>query len=59
LSRAKARGQRASCASNSKQLQLCWMLYSLDFNDTIVQTGGIPLTVLADAIDGYIASKRA
>lgn len=29
-----------------------------DFNDTIVQTGGIPLTVLADAIDGYIASKR-
>jgi prepilin-type N-terminal cleavage/methylation domain-containing protein/prepilin-type processing-associated H-X9-DG protein len=36
LSRAKARGQGASCASNSKQLQLCWMLYSLDFNDTIV-----------------------
>jgi uncharacterized protein (DUF885 family) len=30
-----------------------------DFNDTIVQTGGIPLTVLADAVDGYIASKRA
>ncbi|MFZ2031890.1 MAG: DUF885 domain-containing protein, partial [Vitreimonas sp.] len=29
-----------------------------DFNDTIVQTGGIPLTVLSDAIDGYIASKR-
>lgn len=29
-----------------------------DFNDTVVQTGGIPLTVLADAIDGYIASKR-
>ena len=28
-----------------------------DFNDTIVQTGGIPLTVLADAIDRYIASK--
>jgi prepilin-type N-terminal cleavage/methylation domain-containing protein len=36
LSQAKARGQGASCASNSKQLQLCWMLYSLDFNDTIV-----------------------
>jgi len=36
LSNAKARGQAASCASNSKQLQLCWMLYSLDFNDTIV-----------------------
>ncbi len=30
-----------------------------DFNDTIVQTGGIPLTVLADAINRYIASKRA
>jgi uncharacterized protein (DUF885 family) len=29
-----------------------------DFNDTIVQTGGIPLTVLADAINGYIVSKR-
>ncbi|HWA01308.1 MAG TPA: DUF885 family protein [Caulobacterales bacterium] len=28
-----------------------------DFNDMIVQTGGIPLTVLEKAIDDYIASK--
>jgi prepilin-type N-terminal cleavage/methylation domain-containing protein/prepilin-type processing-associated H-X9-DG protein len=36
LSRAKAKGQSISCASNAKQLQICWLLYSLDFNDTIV-----------------------
>jgi prepilin-type N-terminal cleavage/methylation domain-containing protein/prepilin-type processing-associated H-X9-DG protein len=36
LSRAKAKGQSISCASNAKQLQVCWLLYSLDSNDTIV-----------------------
>jgi prepilin-type N-terminal cleavage/methylation domain-containing protein/prepilin-type processing-associated H-X9-DG protein len=36
LSRAKAKGQASSCASNAKQLQLCWLLYALDFNDTMV-----------------------
>jgi uncharacterized protein (DUF885 family) len=30
-----------------------------DFNDTVVQTGGVPITVLASVIDRYIASKRA
>jgi len=36
LSRAKAKGQAASCGSNAKQLQVCWLLYALDFNDTMV-----------------------
>jgi prepilin-type processing-associated H-X9-DG protein len=36
LSRAKAKGQGISCASNAKQLQICWAMYALDFNDTIV-----------------------
>src|SRR5437660_4164992 len=36
LSRAKAKGQGMSCASNAKQLQLCWQMYTLDFNDIIV-----------------------
>jgi prepilin-type N-terminal cleavage/methylation domain-containing protein/prepilin-type processing-associated H-X9-DG protein len=36
LSRAKAKGQGISCVSNTKQLQVCWLLYALDFNDTIV-----------------------
>jgi len=36
LSRAKARGQSISCSSNAKQLQVCWAMYALDFNDTIV-----------------------
>jgi uncharacterized protein (DUF885 family) len=30
-----------------------------DFDDCIVQTGGVPLTVLATAVDMYIASKQA
>jgi len=36
LSRAKAKAQAISCASNTKQLQLCWALYANDHNDTIV-----------------------
>ena len=30
-----------------------------DFDDAVVQTGGVPLTVLATAIDGYIARKQS
>jgi uncharacterized protein (DUF885 family) len=30
-----------------------------DFDDCVVQTGGVPLTVLATAVDMYIASKQA
>jgi uncharacterized protein (DUF885 family) len=26
-----------------------------DFNDLVVKTGGVPLTVLATVVDGYIA----
>jgi len=36
LARAKAKGQSVACASNSKQLQLCWLLYADDNNDSIV-----------------------
>src|SRR5579859_5096963 len=36
LSRAKAKGQAISCSSNARQLQICWALYTVDFNDTIV-----------------------
>jgi prepilin-type N-terminal cleavage/methylation domain-containing protein/prepilin-type processing-associated H-X9-DG protein len=36
LSHAKAKGQAMSCLSNNKQLQICWAMYSLDFNDLIV-----------------------
>ena len=28
------------------------------FNDAVVQTGGVPLTVLGDAIDAYVAGAR-
>ncbi len=36
LSRARAKGQAASCVGNTRQLQLCWTLYSNDHNDAIV-----------------------
>lgn len=39
LSRAKLKGQAAACLGNSKQLQLCWQMYSLDNNDLIVPNG--------------------
>ncbi len=36
LAKAKAKGQAIACTSNSKQLQLCWLLYVDDNNDGIV-----------------------
>jgi len=33
---AKSKGQAASCLSNTRQLQICWVLYSTDNNDRIV-----------------------
>src|SRR5947207_2674793 len=35
LNKAKERGKAISCVSNTRQLQLCWQLYSQDFNDTM------------------------
>lgn len=39
LSRAKDRAQSISCASNSKQLQLCWSMYADDNRDAMVPDG--------------------
>ena len=36
LSKAKAKALGTQCLSNSKQLQLCWMMYADDNNDVIV-----------------------
>jgi prepilin-type N-terminal cleavage/methylation domain-containing protein/prepilin-type processing-associated H-X9-DG protein len=36
LSKAKAKALGIQCLSNSKQLQLCWMMYADDNNDVIV-----------------------
>jgi prepilin-type N-terminal cleavage/methylation domain-containing protein/prepilin-type processing-associated H-X9-DG protein len=36
LARAKTKAQAISCVSNSKQLQLCWLLYSNDNQEAIV-----------------------
>jgi prepilin-type N-terminal cleavage/methylation domain-containing protein/prepilin-type processing-associated H-X9-DG protein len=33
LSKAKAKAAAASCLSNTKQLQLCWQMYALDYHD--------------------------
>ncbi len=36
LSKAKAKAQGIGCLSNMRQLQVCWYMYSLDFNDRLV-----------------------
>jgi prepilin-type N-terminal cleavage/methylation domain-containing protein/prepilin-type processing-associated H-X9-DG protein len=50
LSRAKAKAQGTSCMSNLHQLQLAWLLYSGDFNDSLPRNGGVGFvaTSLAD-----------
>ena len=35
LSKAKGRAQSLACLNNLRQLQLCWHLYALDYNDTL------------------------
>ncbi len=41
LSRAKGAALQASCASNLKQLQLCWQLYVTDNNDLLVPNNSV------------------
>jgi prepilin-type N-terminal cleavage/methylation domain-containing protein/prepilin-type processing-associated H-X9-DG protein len=36
LSKTKTKAQGISCLNNLKQLQLCWLSYSVDFNDNLV-----------------------
>ena len=37
LSRAKAKAQTIACLSNTKQLQLCWIMYSGDNQERLIQ----------------------
>ena len=37
LSKAKAKGQQTVCINNLKQLQLCWLMYASDFNESLIQ----------------------
>src|ERR1043166_7724755 len=37
LSRAKAKAQSIACLSNTKQLQLCWIMYSGDKREQLIQ----------------------
>src|SRR5262245_24544156 len=47
LSKAKTKACGIQCMNNLKQLQLAWFMYSGDFNDKIVLTGGQPVTATA------------
>ena len=40
LSKAKQKAQGISCVNNLRELMLSWTLYSGDFNDRLVRTGG-------------------
>jgi prepilin-type N-terminal cleavage/methylation domain-containing protein/prepilin-type processing-associated H-X9-DG protein len=44
LTAAKQKAQGIGCMNNLKQLQLAWYLYSGDFNEAIVPSGGVPAT---------------
>jgi prepilin-type N-terminal cleavage/methylation domain-containing protein/prepilin-type processing-associated H-X9-DG protein len=39
LSKAKTKAQGIQCMNNLKQLQLGWVMYSVDFNDSLPHTG--------------------
>lgn len=41
LAKAKIKAQGTGCMSNLHQLQLAWIMYSSDFNERIVPTGGV------------------
>ncbi|MDB6109834.1 MAG: hypothetical protein JWR69_1584 [Pedosphaera sp.] len=41
LTKAKAKAEAIGCINNSKQLQLCWLMYKDDFSDHMVPNGPI------------------
>jgi prepilin-type N-terminal cleavage/methylation domain-containing protein len=47
LTRAKQKAVGISCMNNLKQLQMAWFLYSGDFDDQLVPTGGLTATASA------------
>lgn len=51
LSRAKAKAQSIACLSNTKQLQLCWIMYSGDNQERLIPNylGATPQTPQAEA----------
>ncbi len=44
LSKSKVKAQGISCMNNLKQLQIAWFMYSGDFEDRLVPTGGYNAT---------------
>jgi prepilin-type N-terminal cleavage/methylation domain-containing protein len=54
LSRAKSQAQSIACLSNLKQLNLCWHLYVVDNNDSLVPNNSVA-AVTTNGADGSIA----
>jgi prepilin-type N-terminal cleavage/methylation domain-containing protein/prepilin-type processing-associated H-X9-DG protein len=48
LTRAKARAQGVQCMNNLKQLNLCWVLYAGDNNDSLVYNNPVPSLTTPD-----------
>ena len=42
LGHAKAKGQQIACLSNYRQLQLCWLMYTDDYNDALPPNETLP-----------------
>src|SRR5256885_17188555 len=40
LAKAKTKAQGIACLSNMKQLGLCWVMYTTDYNDKVPPTNG-------------------
>ena len=54
LGRAKAKGRQIACLSNYRQLQLCWLMYTDDYNDALPPNETLPG---ADR-GGWVATAR-
>ena len=49
LSKAKIKGQQASCLSNLKQLQICYVMYADDNRDVLAMNHAVPTASLKDS----------
>ncbi len=54
FSRAKSKGLQIACLNNYRQLQICWMLYVDDFNDSLPANA----TASSRNRQGYIATSE-
>jgi prepilin-type N-terminal cleavage/methylation domain-containing protein/prepilin-type processing-associated H-X9-DG protein len=58
LTKAKSKAQMVACKNNSKQMQLAWIVYTTDSNDTVMTNAGAYAINLGSWVTGWLDWQR-